>query len=180
VENKEEDGHATTFEGKDREFNLRILEVQLKHERLTTLSAALLALGGALIVFSLTIAFTIPFFGKVIPEIVWQVIEIYLGFGTVIAISALVTMLGLKSEEKKDVNKIREDFQLIDSSKPEKTKTKPKQPTDGSLLFLLGFILVFVEAVFNIHSVILPLDFFIVIGIGVSLMILGVSFEYED
>jgi uncharacterized membrane protein len=112
MENEKKENHEKIEENKEREFQLRILEVQLKHEHDVTFFTVMLAVGASFVVFGLTFMITFLLSEREI-SVLWVFLSLgYEILGAICFILSVIKLRRLKFSQEKDVNAIRQDFSV--------------------------------------------------------------------
>jgi len=101
-----------SFRGReqDKEFQLELLGIQLKHERAIVLYTVGMAIGASLLVFSLTVGLTVVLTEKTIPVLWVHMITAYLLAGGMLLISSAVLFANLKYSERKDIERLKKKY----------------------------------------------------------------------
>jgi hypothetical protein len=101
-----------SFRGReqDKEFQLELLRIQLKHERAIVLYTVGMAIGASLLVFSLTVGLTVVLTEKTIPVLWVHMITAYLLAGGMLLISSAVLFANLKYSERKDIERLKKKY----------------------------------------------------------------------
>jgi hypothetical protein len=101
-----------SFRGRerDREFQIGLLRIQLKHERDIILYSVGMAIGASLLVFSLIVGFTVVLTEKTIPVLWVHMITAYLLAGGMLLIGSAVLFVNLKYSERKDLERLEKNY----------------------------------------------------------------------
>ncbi|MCZ2856194.1 MAG: hypothetical protein O2U62_03780 [Candidatus Bathyarchaeota archaeon] len=101
-----------SFRGReqDKEFQLELLRIQLKHERAIVLYTVGMAIGASLLVFSLTVGLTVVLTEKTIPVLWVHMITAYLLAGGMLLIGSAVLFANLKYSERKDIERLKKKY----------------------------------------------------------------------
>ena len=95
---------------RDREFQLELLRIRLKHEREVVLYSVGMAVGASFLVFALTLGMTLVLTEKKIPDLWIHMITAYLLVGGLILIASTILFAELKYSEKQGIERIRKRY----------------------------------------------------------------------
>jgi len=95
---------------RDREFQLELFRIQLRHEREVVFYTVGMAMGALFLVFALTVGLTVLLTEKKIPILWEQMITVYLLVGGLILIASSVLFAELRYSEKQDIERIRKKY----------------------------------------------------------------------
>lgn len=95
---------------RDREFELELLRIQLKHDIKIALYSSFIAVGVAFKVFGFTPALTVTLSEKEISFLWILMITLYPIIGGILSFSGMVFLGRLKSSEEKDLERIRKKY----------------------------------------------------------------------
>lgn len=95
---------------RDRELQLELLRIQLKHERQVVFYSVLIAVGASFLVFALTLGLTLVLTQKQIPALWVHMITAYLLVGGLILITSAVLFAELKHSERRDIERIKKKY----------------------------------------------------------------------
>jgi len=95
---------------RDRELQLELLKIRLKHEREVVLYTAGIAVGFSFLVFALTLGLTVLLTEKRIPLLWEHMITVYLLVGGLILIASTLLFTELKRSEREDIERARKKY----------------------------------------------------------------------
>ncbi len=98
-----------SFRGKerDREFQLELLRIQLKHQRCIVLYTVGMAIGASLLTFSLTVGLTVVLAENTVPALWVHMITAYLLAGGMLLIGSAVLFANLRYSEREDIAQLK-------------------------------------------------------------------------
>ncbi len=95
---------------RDREFQLELLGIQLKHERDVVLYSVGMAIGASFLVFALTVGLTVVLTEKTIPVLWVYMITAYLLAGGMLLIASIVLFINLRYSEREDIERLKKKY----------------------------------------------------------------------
>ncbi len=101
-----------SFRGRerDREFQLELLRIRLKHERDIVLYSVGMAIGASFLVFALTVGLTVVLTEKTIPALWVHMITAYLLVSGMLLIGSTMLFTNLKYSEREDIERLKKKY----------------------------------------------------------------------
>jgi len=95
---------------RDKEFQLELLGIQMKHEREVVFYSVGMAVGASFLIFALTLGLTVVLSEKEIPVLWTLMIFTYLIVGGILLFASAMLFAGLKLSERKDLERIKKKY----------------------------------------------------------------------
>ncbi|MFQ6074134.1 MAG: hypothetical protein ACE5KC_02830 [Candidatus Bathyarchaeia archaeon] len=95
---------------RDREFQLELLRIQLKHERDIVLYGIGMAIGASFLVFALTVGLVVVLTEKTVAVLWVHMITAYLLVGGILLIGSTALFVNLKYSEREDMERLKKKY----------------------------------------------------------------------